>query len=134
MNNIQNNIPRRLKKDEVLKRFIDIYGYLYDYSSFEYNGLNIEGIIICKIHGEFKQNPQNHITGSGCQICADITLCTATFILKLNMVHINSYEYDNTIYGKNNVTKVKIGCKIHGCFEQKPLIHLRGGGCSICNI
>ena len=50
------------------------------------------------------------------------------------MVHINSYEYDNTIYGKNNVTKVKIGCKIHGCFEQKPLIHLRGGGCSICNI
>ena len=33
---------------------------------------------------------------------------------------------------KNNHTKVKIICPIHGVFEQKPYIHLQGSGCKIC--
>ena len=31
-------------------------------------------IIICKIHGEFKQSYQKHISGSGCNSCGNIKI------------------------------------------------------------
>ena len=37
------------------------------------------------------------------------------------------------LYGKNVGIKIKIGCKIHGIFEQSPSNHLMGKGCPYCS-
>lgn len=47
-------------------------------------------------------------------------------------VHGDKYNYDSVIY-KNNNSKVKIICPVHGEFEQTPKLHLKGSNCPICS-
>lgn len=54
------------------------------------------------------------------------------FIKESNLIHNYKYNYDFTDY-KNNITDVKIICKEHGEFLQRPIHHLRGSGCKKCN-
>ena len=53
------------------------------------------------------------------------------FILKSNKIHDNVYDYSLVEY-KNNYTKVKIICSIHGIFEQTPANHLKKRRCPFC--
>ena len=55
-----------------------------------------------------------------------------SFIEKANEIHKNKYEYNNIVW-KNVGIKIKIGCKIHGIFEQSPSNHLIGKGCPYCS-
>ena len=89
--------------------------------------------IICKKHGIFKQSPSDHIRGIGCPICANNTQKTRkVFIKESNLIHDNKYDYSLVEY-KNNKTKVKIICPIHGLFKQRPNDHLNNHGCFMCN-
>ena len=56
---------------------------------------------------------------------------TNEFIIKSNNRHENKYDYSHVDY-IDNKTKVKIGCFIHGIFEQTPHSHLSGKGCPVC--
>jgi len=60
-------------------------------------------------------------------------LITEEFVKKAKMIHEEKYDYSLVEY-KNNRTKVKIICPIHGVFEQTPGSHLRGRGCIRCGI
>jgi hypothetical protein len=46
-------------------------------------------------------------------------------------MHGNKYDYSLVNY-TNAHTKINIGCRIHGVFEQLPLNHLKGNGCPSC--
>lgn len=46
---------------------------LYDYSKVEYNLSRNSIIIICKVHGEFLQKPNDHLNGCGCQKCCNVS-------------------------------------------------------------
>ena len=54
------------------------------------------------------------------------------FISKAYQFHGDRYNYDSVDY-INNYTKVKILCKEHGIFEQRPGDHLKGQGCPKCS-
>ena len=54
------------------------------------------------------------------------------FISRAILIHGDKYDYSLVEY-KNCKTKVKIICKKHGVFEQKPKFHLRGSGCQKCS-
>jgi very-short-patch-repair endonuclease len=62
---------RGLKKDtdSFISESIIIHGDKYDYSSVNYINNRTPVRIICKTHGEFKQIPKHHLTGSGCPLC-----------------------------------------------------------------
>ena len=47
-----------------------VHENLYDYSKVEYKNSLTKIIIICVVHGEFKQKPFVHLNGSGCPICS----------------------------------------------------------------
>ena len=51
---------------------------------------------------------------------------------KAKLIHGDKYNYDNVNY-INTKTKIKIICKNHGEFEQRPDHHLRGSGCPECS-
>jgi len=56
---------------------------------------------------------------------------TNDFIIKVNNIHNNKYDYSKVNYIGNKI-KIKIICKIHGEFEQIPTSHLKGRGCPYC--
>lgn len=97
----------------------------YDYSLVNYINNSTEVIIICPIHGPFKQTPNHHLAGYGCSFCAgNIKKTTEDFIREARLVHGDAYDYSLVDY-KNNHTKVKIICRNCGkVFEQKPVKHI----------
>jgi len=104
----------------------------YNYDLFEYKGAHIKGIIICPNHGQFMQNPHNHLNGNGCPTCAGNKLSNKEdFINKASIIHKNKYIYNKFVY-INRSTKSIIICKDHGEFEQTPKNHLKGQGCPKC--
>lgn len=58
---------------------------------------------------------------------------TEVFVHKANQVHNNRYDYSESIF-EHSQKDVKIICKIHGSFFQKPNNHLNGTGCMACSI
>lgn len=62
-----NNIKKTT--EQFIKQAIEIHGKKYDYSKVEYKGARKKVCIICPIHGEFWQEPANHLNGSNCPYC-----------------------------------------------------------------
>ena len=114
-----------------------IHKYKYDYSKTNYLNSKTKVCIICPIHGEFWQTPNNHLQGQGCPKCAIINTHKVQkkskdqFILDAKRIHGNIYDYSKVNY-INGKTKVCIICPIHGEFEQAPSKHLSGHGCPKC--
>jgi len=94
--------------------------------------MKTKSIIICKIHGEFKQTPDSHLKGRGCFECSGRKKhSTKEIIKKFKNIHNDKYDYTKVIY-KNYDSKVKIICKKHGEFKQAPKHHINGSGCPGC--
>jgi hypothetical protein len=124
------------KNNIFIKKAIHIHGDKYDYSKIDYKN-NIEKItIICKIHGEFMQSPNKHLSNSGCKECGKNIkknkLTTEKFIEKAIIVHNDKYDYSKVNYIDKKI-KVIIICKIHGDFLQIPGYHLAKSGCQKCS-
>lgn len=60
-------------------------------------------------------------------------LTTEEFIQKAKCIHNDLYNYSDVVYINNHI-KVKIICKEHGYFLQRPNGHLFGKGCPLCKI
>jgi len=63
------NESRRLPQATFIKNCKKIHGNRYGYDKVIYKGSFKEIIIICKIHGEFKQRALSHVQGHGCSKC-----------------------------------------------------------------
>jgi hypothetical protein len=114
-----------------------VHGDKYDYSKVNYVNGHTKVCIICPVHGEFWQTPNNHVRNRNCPKCGQIAthdkqaLTTEQFIAKAKEVHGEKYDYSNVKY-VNNHTEVCIICHEHGEFWQKPMKHLVGHGCIKC--
>lgn len=133
---------RMLGNDKFIEKAKKTHGDKYDYSKVDYKNSQTKVCITCPVHGDFWQQPHNHINGQGCPMCfknrpkkekpvkpqADKT---KVFIGKAVSVHGNQYDYAKVAYN-NSHTKVCIICPEHGEFWQTPNKHLIGRGCPEC--
>ncbi len=130
-------MPIKLSLVQFIQKANKIHGNKYDYSLAQYINSSTKTIIICSIHGEFSQTPNNHLSGKGCNLCADINrktnncLTSKQFIAQVSVTHKNKYDYSLLCY-VNSSTKIKIICPVHGEFLQLPNNHSAGKGCSKC--
>jgi group I intron endonuclease len=62
--------PAGLLTMKFIERARQVHGERYDYSHFVYTTSSAKGVIVCRQHGEFSQSPGNHLSGSGCPVCA----------------------------------------------------------------
>lgn len=130
---------RALDKKAFIERARAVHGnhYVYDKSIYVNNRVNL--CITCKLHGEFWQRPDNHLSGRGCSECGEIsrvmqkTINNDEFISRASILHNDTYDYTETVY-ESCFKPVKIICKKHGEFYQAPSKHLFGNGCNICGI
>lgn len=66
----QSSIKNRTKTlEEFIGKANIVHKNKYDYSKSIYNGSDIKLIITCPIHGDFEQQPGNHLQGQGCKKC-----------------------------------------------------------------
>ena len=103
----------------------------YGYSLVDYINRKTKVKIICPIHGEFEQTPDNHLNGQTCGKCNGLNKTNNEFIVKANKIHQYKYNYSLVEY-INRKTKIKIICPIHGEFKQLPYAHENGHGCPKC--
>jgi very-short-patch-repair endonuclease len=67
------NIHLSIRKttETFIRESVLVHSSKYDYSKVEYFKSQIKVIILCPIHGEFKQTPLSHIRGYGCPHCSE---------------------------------------------------------------
>ena len=133
--NIKSSGNRQLGVELFVNRANEVHGGKYDYSLVVYENAKTKVSIICPTHGEYEQRPVHHIIRQqGCPYCGgSVKSTTEQFITKAKRVHGARYDYSLIKY-KNRSTKIKIICKIHGGFDQRPYSHLTGRGCQKCYI
>lgn len=114
-----------------------VHNNKYSYDNCVFKGFSQKLEIICSIHGSFWKTPTHHLIGRGCEKCGrskiglKIKSNTQKFIEKAKKIHGDFYSYEFVKY-TNAITKIIVMCKIHGCFECTPHIHLGGHGCYKC--
>ena len=129
---------KNMTTEEFCRKSRLIHGDKYDYSKVNYINNSTKVCIICPIHGEFWQTPDNHIHEHGCPFCKANKLSKIKansiedFIKKAKEIHGEKYDYSKVKY-VNNRTKVEIICPIHGSFWQTPNSHLANRGCLKCS-
>jgi hypothetical protein len=135
-------MPAKLTQEQFTQKAIEKHNGFYDYSLAEYVNTQTKVKIICPIHGEFSQQPNNHLHGQRCIKCMGDAvkkarcLTTELFISKSREIHGDKYDYSLVNYKKGN-NKVIIICKKHGEFLQTPSAHSSPSmkqGCPHCYI
>jgi hypothetical protein len=121
-----------MTSEDFIRKSNLIHGEKYDYSKTEYLNYTSKVVIICKLHGDFYQRANGHLSGKGCIKCGGKFKFTKDdFIEKANFIHNNKYKYDLVNY-VNCFSKIIITCPIHGNFVQFPYKHLSKRGCWKC--
>jgi hypothetical protein len=148
----------RIAFEKASKKFknccVEKHGNKYDYSKTEYTTAKELVTITCPIHGDFRQTPNCHLNGGGCQDCGKIQanigrrVSLKQILLRCKEMHGDKFdysevEYDTTVERCSTKDKVTIICPLHGKFRQSFEGHLArpensGGrsknnyGCSKC--
>lgn len=120
---------------DFIKKAKEIHKDTYDYSKVDYEAAHNKINIICPIHGEFYQTPNNHLQGKGCLSCRYVFRRDKIidFVQKAKEIHGDLYNYSKVDY-IDTYRKVHIICKEHGPFYMRPNNHLMGQGCPFCAI
>lgn len=65
-------MPKKLTQKEFIKRSKIKHNNFYSYEKVNYINFETKIEIICPIHGNFFITPHHHLSGSGCNKCAQI--------------------------------------------------------------
>lgn len=128
---------KKLTKEQFIEKARGVHGDKYDYSKVEYVRSKSKVCIICPIHGEFWQTPNDHLDNHGCPKCRAENIKEwlgkpwNKLIKEFRQIHGNKYTYDESTYTKAQ-EKMKIICPIHGEFWMRVYAHLQGQECPLC--
>ena len=112
---------KALTREQFIIRAKNAHGNKYDYSKVKYVNNQTKVAIICPIHGEFWQTPNNHLGRKGCPKCRNSQTsirCRYTieeFIKVANNIHNGIYDYSKVNY-VTTLIPVEIVCHKHGSF------------------
>ena len=139
--NIISGNTHRKSREQFIEEANIAHNNFYNYDKFVLVNRKTAGTIICPIHGEFKQTPDNHLhQKSGCTDCGRITQGpkkrTQDSIIKQAQENWNNlYTYLNFVYTGYH-TKSLVTCETHGDFLTGVWDHLRQderrSGCPFC--
>ncbi len=131
-------IKTRLTNEDFIKKANKIHINKYKYSNINYTGWESNIIIICNIHGEFLQRAGSHLTGSGCQKCANnqfskmqiqwLELLSKLYNINIqHSLNIGEFKINNTRYRADGYCKeTNTIYEFHGDFwHGNPKIYLQ---------
>jgi hypothetical protein len=126
--------------DDFVVKARTVHGDRYDYTKSEYVNSVTPLVIVCNVHGEFLQKPNNHLTGQQCPKCARIDTYTKQrmtlehFLALAKIKHGEKYEYHIGDVELSCDAVIQIQCEVHGMFVQRVSDHVyQGCGCQLCS-
>lgn len=132
--------PSPIKLAYFINRCNTKHNFKFDYTKTDWVNAKTPVTIICPVHGEFTQLPQDHYSSkTGCPKCGAEKLkhhpnkiTQEAFIDECSKQHIGFYTYENTVF--DGVLKpVIVTCPVHGDFSIHARSHLNGKGfCPKC--
>lgn len=115
-----------------------IHGTYYSYGGVVYQSARTKVVISCPTHGEFRQTPNDHLSGKGCSECGKVRRGERKRILATNeainaaiLRHGNKYSYHHIPKDLGVCDPVVLHCPTHGEFRQE-LRHHKVRGCPTC--
>ena len=124
--------------EQFVKEAIEKHGNKYDYSQVVYINNKTKVTIICPTHGEFEQQPNNHLNSEvGCPSCSkeevglNKRITFEHFLSRARSKHGARYNY-NKVSFETTRDLIIITCKVHGDFKQTIGNHLKGDHCPDC--
>lgn len=129
---------KKLTTEEFIKKARKVHGDRYDYSKAKYVDSKTEIVIICPVHGEFKQRPDNHVNGGkGCPECGRLkTIQKQRFSQEEWMAAVAKGNPNIEILEEvvNSKTPALCVCKIcNHKWKAIPENIRRGEGCPECD-
>lgn len=122
----------RLDQSVYFERFKKAHGDKYTYKRIFYKDSKAYVEIECAMHGAFVQLIMDHQKGIGCLKCGIDYWDRPSFVEAARKIHGERYDYSEVTYTGAN-SPVRILCKKHGMFEQRPGSHVASGqGCPTC--
>lgn len=121
----------------IVEKATKVHAGKYEYPEQKATSARDPLCVICPTHGGFSQRVDHHLSGRGCQLCANYQVTRERQVSFLEFKHraaqVHAGRYRYSAGGYTNVTsKVVIDCPVHGEFKQKGSSHLRGKGCRKC--
>ena len=111
--------------DSFIKKAKMVHGDKYDYSKAEYIHSHTKICIICPIHGEFWQTPNDHLCGKGCQVCRESKMeMLVESILEKNNIFFNRQKKFDWLGSQSldfYLPEYKIGIECQGIQHYKPV-------------
>ena len=127
---------QRKTVEEFIREARDRHGDYYDYSKVEYKEAHKKVVIICPVHGDFEQTPNNHLRGEGCSKCGRLRIKQKlAFSQEEWVATIAKVNPNIEVLGKivNGITKVPCRCKMCGHrWPVTPNNLQREHGCPKC--
>ncbi len=127
------SLSMRATQEDVIKRFQNAHGGLYDYSQVVYTG-NIDKVkIICSVHGPFWQRANTPHGWAWLRLPVATVYRTQPKPSPSELLSFTATSSDTKGWctGTTRLGLV-ITCPEHGDFEQLPMSHLAGKGCWKC--
>lgn len=88
----QSSINKTLTQKQCIEKCIEVHGNKYSYEKSDYKGSANKIIITCAIHGDFKQTPNSHWSGSNCPKCSNIGPSLSEINI-MNILNENDVEF-----------------------------------------
>jgi Zn finger protein HypA/HybF involved in hydrogenase expression len=115
-----------------------VHDGVYRYYKTAYEGVHKKTRIRCAAHGDYYQQPANHMSGQGCPLCGRekrgqvrTERWLEGLLDKFYQVHGERYDYSE-VDATNSITAITVICEKHGQFSVRPSNHLTGHGCPKC--
>lgn len=133
-------MSKKLTTVEFVERANKSHKYKYIYVKTHYVNMSKKVVITCKEHGDFLQDPRNHLYNNrGCPKCKREKISSFRaktldeYMKQVKKIHGNKYDYSKVIWQeKGRTRKICIICRKHGEFVQRVNHHLTGSGCPYC--
>ena len=128
---------RRMSPEEYVQKAKEIHGDKFDYSQTRFTKMADQITVLCKEHGEFTQNAQNHLRGmNGCSECnGQSVISVQEYVTRAKEKHGDRFDYSKVMQFKNLHEKITVICNEHReSYRIEANSHLRGNnGCRKCN-
>lgn len=121
---LKNQIKSTKNSAWFIEKAIAVHGHKYDYSNTVYVHSHKEVLIICPMHGEFKQIASYHLQGCGCKSCQyeykrqNYTTVKSDLDIK-NLIKLKTNGKVSLVAtsGLNFKSNVELYCETHGLFK-----------------
>ena len=125
----------RRTQEDFISEATELWEGRWDYSAVEFKTTKSAVTIGCRLHGYFKQRPQEHLRHKvGCGLCSGSFMDTELFKDRAYRVWGDRWDYSAVEY-ENSSKTLRIKCPQHNkTFYQTASNHLSGKvGCNACS-